>query len=61
MRRPSIGTSVIDTTRRELGAGVLRGWFVRADLGLYAHVRFADGLRIVRWANCVTIAKAGVR
>ena len=48
MTRPRIGSTVIDTTRRELGEGVLQFWTHFPTLGRCARVKFALGLKFVR-------------
>lgn len=49
--QPRIGTSVIDSTRRELGVGVLQKWVHCQQQGCYARVKFASGVKCVKAAN----------
>lgn len=55
--RPRIGNSVIDRTRRDLGPGVLQRWVETSHIGRYARVRFACGVRLVRWCDCQAARK----
>lgn len=50
--KPSIGTSVIDSSRPNLGVGVLQCWTTHPQLGKVCRVRFAAGIKLVTRKHC---------
>lgn len=51
MTRPKIGSIVIDTSRRELGEGIVQGWRHFPRLGRCARVSFDTGPQFVQVDN----------
>lgn len=59
--RPRIASTVIDRSRRDLWPGVLQRWVEKSHIGRYARVRFACGVRLVKWCDCQAARKEARR